>query len=118
MSDTQTLDREVNTMIVAGQAMEAFEKHYADDVVMAENFGEPCEGKDANRKREEDFFASVETVHSIELISSAAEGDVAFSEWNYDLTFKEWGRKSLRQVAVRRWQNGQVAHERFYYDPS
>ena len=118
MPSNAEIDREINQMIVSGQALEAFEKHYADDIVMVENFGEPYEGKDFNRKREEEFFASVEAVHGIELLAEATEGDVSFSEWTYDLTFKEGGRKALRQVAVRRWRDGQVVHERFYYDPS
>ena len=60
MSDIATLDQELNQMVLNGKAMEAFEKFYADDVVMQENSNEPCVGKDANRTREEEFFASLE----------------------------------------------------------
>lgn len=46
-------------MIAAGQAMEAFERFYADDVVMQENTEQPREGKDACRKYDEEFFGNV-----------------------------------------------------------
>jgi hypothetical protein len=34
MSDVVTLEHELNQMILSGKAMEAFEKFYADDVIM------------------------------------------------------------------------------------
>jgi len=42
--------KEMNDMILAGQIMEAFEKFYADDVVMQENSDEPRVGKEVNRE--------------------------------------------------------------------
>jgi hypothetical protein len=43
-------------------------------------------------------------------------GNVSFSEWEYDLTFKGGQRIKLSQVAVRRWKNGKIVNERFYYN--
>jgi len=116
MSNVAELDAKLNEMILAGKAMEAFEELYADDVVMQENSEAPTKGKDANRKREMEFFNMIEAFHGAKLLSSAVNGDVTFSEWEWDMTFKGAGRVLNTQVAVRRWRDGQVASERFYYN--
>jgi hypothetical protein len=72
-------------------------------------------GKEANRKAEVEFFASLEAFHEGKLVSSAINGDVTFGEWFMDLTFKGGHRVKMAQVAVRRWKDGKIAHERFYY---
>lgn len=115
-TDTKTLDHELNQAILGGDILGAFEKNYAEDVVMQENAKEPRHGKDANRKIEEEFVNSVEEFHGAEVTASAVEGNVAFTEWVMDITFKGGGRTKMQQVAVRRWKNGQVVSERFYYD--
>jgi hypothetical protein len=43
-------------------------------------------------------------------------GDITFSEWYMDVTFKNGQRAKMSQVAVRKWKNGKVAHERFFYN--
>ena len=43
-------------------------------------------------------------------------GDVSFSEWSMDVTFKGMGRVKMAQASVRRWRDGQVASERYYYN--
>ena len=59
-TSVQELDKQLNDDVLSGKALDAFEKYYADDVVMQENSEEPRRGKDANRKAEQEFFASVE----------------------------------------------------------
>jgi len=114
-SNTAARDRELNQAILAGDILNAFEKFYADDVVMHENDSPPFTGKSVNRKREEDFVNSVQEFHEARLLGEAVNGDTSYSEWEYDLTFKSGIRTKLQQVAARRWKNGQVSHERFYY---
>ena len=117
-TDTATLDRKLNQAILAGDILNAFETYYADDVVMrTENDSPPFTGKSVNRKREEDFVNSVQEFHEARLLGEA-NGDTSYSEWEYDLTFKSGIRTRLQQVASRRWKNGQVSHERFYYKAS
>ena len=113
--DTAALDRKLNQAILAGDILNAFEKYYADDVVMHENDSPPFTGKSVNRKREEDFVNSIQDFHGARLLGEAVNGDTSYSEWEYDLTFKSGIRTKLQQVASRRWKNGQVSHERFYY---
>lgn len=116
MYDIAALDNELNQMVLSGQALEAFEKFYAEDCVMQENSADPIVGKDANRQREIDFFSSLADFHGAGVISAASNADRSFSEWWMDVTFKDGTRKKLEQVAVRTWKDGLVAEERFYYN--
>lgn len=113
---TAELDKQLNDLILSGKAMEAFDRFYADDVVMQENAAEPMIGKAPNRAREEQFFGSVEEFYANRLLSSAVDGDVSFSEWEWELKFRGSPRVTMNQVAVRRWSGGKVTHERFYYN--
>jgi hypothetical protein len=73
-------------------------------------------GKDTNRKLEQDFFSSIEQFHGAKVLGSAVNGDISYSEWEYDYTPKGGKRLKLTQIAARRWRNGKVVHERFYYN--
>lgn len=113
--DYTALDNKLNEMVLTGKALEAFEELYAEDVVMQENSEAPRVCKEVNRKLEQDFFASVAEWHGGQVVNSAINGDTSFSEWFMDLTFKNGHRAKMSQVAVRKWKDGKVAHERFFY---
>lgn len=115
MSTIAELDKDLNQKLLSGKMMEAFEQYYADDVVMQENSDAPCAGKDANRKRELDFVTQIQEVHGFALADSAVSDDTSFSQWSSDVTFKNGFRFSNTQVAVRKWKNGKIVHERFFY---
>lgn len=115
MSTIAELDKKLNDAILSGKALEAFEELYDDNVVMQENADPEFRGKDVNRKREIEFFSSVEAWHGGAVLASAVNGDVSFSEWTMEVSLKGVGRISMAQVAVRRWKNGKIVHERFYH---
>ena len=115
MSTIAELEKKLNDAVLSGKALEAFEELYDDNVVMQENSDDEFRGKDFNRKREQDFFASVEAWHDGKVLASAVHGDVSFSEWDMEISIKGVGRVRLAQVAVRRWKNGKIVHERFYH---
>ena len=106
---------DLNSMLLQGRAMEAFEKYYADDVVMQENEQPPTVGKSANREREKQFFSNVTDFRGAEVKAVAVGDNVTMVEWFFDYTHKEWGKKTYHQVAVQRWRDGKIVHERFYY---
>lgn len=112
--DTASRDRELNRRIQQGDLLGAFEDFYAPDVAMREGAAEPTAGKDANRRREEEFVGSVEQVHGVQLLGEAAGGDRSYSEWMFDITFKDGSRAAWQQVAARRWRDGQIVEETFY----
>src|SRR5688572_28397558 len=115
MPNIQELERKLNDAILGGKALEAFDELYADDVVMQENTDAPYVGKDFNRQREIEFFSSIEQYHDGRVLASAVNGDVSLSEWEMDVTLKGAGRIKMSQVAVRRWKDGKIVHERFYH---
>jgi len=109
--------KELNDMILNGKMMEAFEKFYADDVVMQENSEEPRVGKDANREFEKKFMENIEEFHGAKLNATAFtdEGDIAMNYWDMDITFKGQERKKSSEVAVQKWKDGKIVNERFFY---
>lgn len=106
----------LNAQVLQGKILDAFERFYAEEVVMQENAGTPTVGKAANRERERQFVASIAQFHHAALLGSAVEGDRSFSEWVMDVTFQGGVRVKLEQVAVRQWRDGLVVSERFYYN--
>lgn len=106
---------DLNSMILEGRVLEAFEKYYYQDVVMQENELPPTFGKSANRAREKGFLAALSEFKKAEVKAVAVGDDVSMVEWYFENTHKDWGRKKFHQVAVQRWKNGKIVHERFYY---
>lgn len=116
MTITQ-LNKQLDEAIFSGRALAAFEELYDDNVVMQENTEPEYVGKDFNRKREQEFFATVEAWHGGKVLAQAADeaAGVSFSESEMDVTLKGVGRIKMSQVSVRRWNNGRIVHERFYH---
>ncbi len=112
------LDQDLNQKILTGKALEAFDKYYADDVVMQENTDAPFIGKALNRQREVEFFDSIAEWHGGSVAETAVNGDTTFGVWTLDLTFKNGYRYKNTQVAVRKWKDGKIVSERFFYQKS
>ncbi|MFT7036189.1 MAG: hypothetical protein ACJA2S_004718 [Cyclobacteriaceae bacterium] len=108
--------QDIYNMLGQGQLLEAFDKYYADDVVITEPRG-THEGKVACRVHEVEFLDMIQEFHGMEVksIASDEETGVVFHETNMDVTFKDGNRVLMEQVGVQRWENGQIVHERFYY---
>ncbi|MCB9568702.1 MAG: nuclear transport factor 2 family protein [Myxococcales bacterium] len=114
-SDLAALEAELNRMIVDGESLAAFERFYAEDVVMQENSDPPVIGKAANRRREQELLGNLAGLEA-ELLGSAVGAGVTFSEWIYTFTSRDGRRQRLCEVSVRRWRGGEVIGERFYYE--
>jgi hypothetical protein len=102
-------------MVLQGKIMEAFEKHYHEDVIMQENEMEPRVGKAANRAAELDFLSKVTQFRGARPLKVTAGKDATMVEWHYDYTHKEWGVRNYSQVSVQEWKDGQIIREKFYY---
>ena len=84
--NTQTieaLDAELNEAILNGKGLEAFEHHYAEDVVMQENDASPTIGKPANRIREQEFFGAITDFRGAEVLATGSGENVTFSHWSF-----------------------------------
>lgn len=113
--DIKPLVDDLNRLILEGKIMEAFEKYYADDVVMQENESEPRIGKETNRAYELAFTEGLVAFHQGEIKGVAHGDDISMVEWFMDMEHKEWGRSARTQVAIQRWKDGKIVHEKFYY---
>jgi hypothetical protein len=118
MTSVTELEQALNQAMLGGAFLDAFDQFYGDDVVMQENQGEPCRGKAANRERQGAFYSGVAQFHGVKLLGNAVAGDRSYSEWEFDFTFHGGARYTLAEVAVRRWEDGKVVHERFYWNQS
>ena len=107
---------ELNSMILQGQVLEAFEKFYSDDIEMVEVDGTVRSGKDANREFEKSFVEGLVEFRGAEVLGLAVdeESGISFVEWFMDYTHREWGDRKYNQVSVQRWKDGQIVREAFY----
>lgn len=107
---------DLNTMILSGEILPAHDKFYADGCVQMENEEMVFEGKELNRRREEEFVNNLTEFRGAEVKSVAvdAENNVTFVEWWMDYTHKEWGVRNYQQVSVARWEGDKIVHERYY----
>ena len=116
-SNWKRANEDLNALLEAGKAMEAFERYYAVEVTMQENETAPREGKALNRKL---CTAFVEHHPDLRLrVLSVAYGEnLSIQEVLFDYTSEEGIRIRYPEVAVRHWENGQIVREKFYYAQS
>lgn len=86
---------DLNQLVLQGKTLEAFEKYYHDEVVMQENQAAPTIGKQANRKREEEFFSKISDFRGAQVKGLGAGENISFVQWHYDYTHNDWGRAKL-----------------------
>lgn len=104
-------------MLGQGQLLDAFDKYYAENVVMTEPRG-TRKGKAECRAYEEQFLNNVEEFHNLDVKSIGSDEATAttFVQSMMDITFKGGQRAQMDQVAVQKWEGDQIVHEEFYYD--
>ncbi len=118
MSTIREHVEELNAMILKGEILPAFDKFYADDVVMQDNDGELRDGKNTCRAFEEAFVNNLTAFRGAEVknVMISEEAGVAAVEWAFDYSHKEWGDRNYTQVAVQRWKDGKIVSEKFVYN--
>jgi len=107
--------KNLNQLVLEGKMMDAFEKYYADDVVMQEINMEPTVGKDANREREIKWLEGITDFRGAEVKNIAIGNNVSMVEWLMDYSHKEYGDVKMSQVAVQTWEDGKIVKELFYH---
>lgn len=103
-----------------GKLLEAFDTYYAENSVKVEGSGQVIEGKAANRETQLEWLDSVVSMNGSGVTAMAEDpenGTVLIETWA-DVTFKGDMNVRIEQTAVQKWENGQIVHERFYYNPS
>ncbi|MCB9809848.1 nuclear transport factor 2 family protein [Candidatus Peribacteria bacterium] len=104
-------------LVQDGRDMEALDTYYADEVVITEGDGAVRHGKEAQRAAMEAFSAGV-TTHDMRVLVLTANEQTGHTavEVEWDATWGEAGRATMREVGVQQWQDGKIIAERFYYD--
>ncbi len=116
MSELKQHVEQLNQMILEGKILDAFEKFYADEVVMQDNDYPARVGKDINRKHEEAFVGGLTEFRGAKVLNTLLSDDLAVTEWFFDYTHKDYGVRTYRQLAVQRWKDGKIVEEKFYYN--
>ena len=116
MSDLRTNVDQLNQMILEGKILDAFDKFYAEDVVMQDNNYPAREGKALNRQYEEALVGGLTEFRGAKVVNTLISDDLAVVEWWFDYTHKDYGVRNYTQLAVQRWKNGQIVEEKFYYN--
>jgi hypothetical protein len=116
MSDLRTQVDQLNQMILEGKILDAFDKFYADDVVMQDNDYPARVGKEINRQFEEGFVNGLTEFRGAKVVNTIISDDLAVVEWWFDYTHKEFGTRNYTQLAVQRWKGGKIVEEKFYYN--
>jgi hypothetical protein len=106
---------ELNQLVLAGKALEAFERFYHPEISMQENENAATIGKEANRQREIDFFNNITEFRGAEVKGIALNDNFSTVIWHYDYTHKEWGIRNYTQVSVQHWKDGLIIKEQFFY---
>jgi hypothetical protein len=106
---------DLNNLVISGKALEAFDKYYHNDVSMQENDLPPMVSKEANKKREIEFFNNVTEFRGAEVKGVGVGDDISFVIWHYDYTHKDWGVRNYSQVSIQQWEDGKIINEKFVY---
>ena len=106
---------DLNDLVLQGKALEAFDTYYDENVIMQENENAPTIGKNANRKREEEFFSSIVEFRGAKPLKVTVGENTTMVQWQYDYTHKDWGLRNYTQVSVQEWKDGKIVKEQFFY---
>lgn len=108
--------QDLYAMINTGQLLNAFEKFYAQEIVMQEIGEAERVGKDVNREYEKKFVESVKEIHGggASFASNEETGVTMVENW-MDLTFQDGNRVKLEQVCVQTWKEDEIIKEVFYH---
>jgi hypothetical protein len=126
LEELQATVEEINQLVATFQTSVAFEKYYAEDVVMIEGDGTITTGKDACRQGRERFFNEMliefrESRLISQDIAVAADHTydfVVISNWYNDFAIK-YGDQMIEnksnQISIGYWKDGLVVKESYNY---
>lgn len=118
MSSIKDNVAQLNSMILEGKILEAFEQFYSDEVIMQDNNTPVREGKETCRQFEVDFVNNLTAFRRAQVKNILVSEDAGVStvEWDFDYSHKEWGDRKYTQVAVQQWKDGKIVREQFLYN--
>ena len=119
MSTTITVRQRLDDLIDYirnGKIMDAMNEFYDENVIMEEPAYGKTIGLKANIEREQHFVDSVKQWKGFDITAIGAGDDVTFYEHSMDFVTQDGTEVHMEQVAVAKWKDGKIVHERFYYN--
>jgi hypothetical protein len=108
----------LNTLIREGNALEAFEKYYSEDVIIQVNGNPPITGKEQNRKNEMIFLKEIGKLSSAEMKSVTFGGiddNITMTEWALNVDNQDSENKTIHRVNVQHWKDDVIINEKVYF---
>ena len=118
---TGNVARRLIELCRAGQFDRAVEELYAKDARSIEMDGLTdgtlgnVEGLDAIKQKGKKFEASVAQVHGITVSDPLIAGPFFTIALGFDATYKEGGRRAMKEVCVYEVKNDKIVREQFFY---
>jgi ketosteroid isomerase-like protein len=97
-----------------GNAIQAMQQYYSDNVVMIESDGSATHGLAANLKREEEFFGSITEMREMKITDTFVYDDLVVTISFMDMDINGTPIKGS-QASVTEWKDGKVIKEQFIY---
>jgi SnoaL-like domain len=114
MQNLQDTVKAFNSLVQQQKWEEALNSFYDENVISADNEGEPVKGLAALKNGLKNFEANTSGI-SLTLKNSIVSDNMSVTEWHYIFTHKEWGKFDYDQLSLQRWKNGKIIHERHHY---
>ncbi len=114
MSITKTNFDDLIAMTTLGQAIEAIEKHFADDAQIIQGDGRVWHNKAEIITGEQEFFGGVERLDKFEITESVVSGDTSFDISIMKGLHTQMGEFDFKQASMMHWKDGKVIKVQFY----
>jgi hypothetical protein len=104
---------------------QVYERFYAEDVVVQENLQPPRVGRSLSIERQQQMNDNLKEVHEFKIGAVLVDGfseahpldGRSVIEAHIDLSTQDGYRIRIEELAIQTWKDGQIIHERFFYDP-
>lgn len=115
--DTQQIADRLVALCREGKNADAINELYGDNIVSCESMGDPREitGKAAVIEKNQDWFNSVEELHSTSVSEPLVAGDFFTVAMSFDVTFKKSGRMQMDEIALYEVKDGKIVMDHFFY---
>lgn len=115
---TQEVAEKLVQLCREGKNDVAINELYADDIISLEQPGTPverAEGKQAVIAKSEHWNNSVQEIHGGTISDPIVMADFFTISIDMDVTFKEYGRMQIQEIAVYKVKDGKIVFEQFFY---
>jgi hypothetical protein len=108
MKDLTQSVHELNALVEQFKFHEALDRFYDEDIITCENEEPPTVGMEAYKQSAKKYLDSISNP-SATLKNVIVSDGISVCEWRYIFDHKEWGHWD------KRWKDGKIVHERYYY---